>query len=275
MTLFNTIRYLLSKKTEPRFDNYTRIITDFRELNERTCDRFDISGKQYYYSGPTKDGLFTCYPIEDNESKRLYDEYVKYTASWGPLVSPRYKWEYGSMACNSYNQFRLDIYKPGRIVVKANISNGWSAPWLYSSQNSGDYINNPSMLPIDLQFSPRDYYWEIDVFEAFQDDSNTSRLSFSGHYGTQVDRKMKTSNIKGLFDTSKMHYFEVTWDGVGNWTWLLDSVVVGKQFIYQPLDPIYPYFMLTLAASTTIDHKDSNVDWKVDYVKFSDNLIYL
>jgi hypothetical protein len=271
--VYNAIRYLLSKKSEPKFDNYTRIITNFSELEPKMTREFDINGRQYYSSGPSSDGEFLCSNITMEESDALYEKYVKEMTPYGPVPPPRYRWVFESMACHSYNQFRVDINKPGRIVVKCNITkNGWPSPWLYTSQNEGD-INKPSMYPIDKIYGPRNYYWEVDMFETFQDNSFTSRISTAGHYGTQLDRKMKSRSLTWPFDPEAMHYFEVVWDGNGNWMWLLDSVLIHDRFIPQPPDPIYPYFIMTLAATTNERIDGGNVKWKVDYVKFSDNLI--
>ena len=268
---FNSINYCLSKKSEPVFNNYGKIITNFTELTPKTTDAFDMSARERYISGPTADGRFICTKMTQQEIDSYWAEFVTACNNMGIPVQSRYKWDYNSMACNSYNQFRIDIYSPGRIVVKSTLPKyGWCAPWIYCSQNAGDYVK-PWLLPIDKSPSgPREYYFEIDMFENFLD--SMQRISFSGHYGTQTARKMNTRSVLGKFDTG-LHFTEIVWDGKGNWTWLLNSVVVFKSFIPFPEEKIYPYFMLTMGLADTLP-PSTPIEWKVDYVKFS-NVVML
>lgn len=270
---FSTIRYRLSKKSEPVFDDYAKIITDFSELTPLTSDPYDLSGGiEHYEFAPTPDGIFLCQKMTQQESDQCYSNFVKYCNDMGITVpSIREKWRYKSTACNSYNKFRINIYKPGRIVVKCTLPEyGCASPWMYLSMNKGDF-GNPYILPIDRPLEPRDFYFEIDMFETFHERKH-QRLGFSGHYGTQSDRKMKTTSITGKFND--YHFSEVRWDGKGNWTWLLDSVVIHKKFIPQP-ENINPYFLFTLIiwAGDNIPASLDTIYWKVDYIKFSDNLI--
>ena len=177
------------------------------------------------------------------------------------------------MACNSYTKFRLDIYKPGRMITKCNLPKyTWAASWLYQSMNKGDF-SKPWLLPIDKPSEPCDYYFEIDSFENMMN-KNNMKMVFTGHYGTQTDRKMKSSSICWN-DDNKMHYSEIVWDGTGNWTWLLDSVVVHKAFIPQPIEKIYPYLYLTLGMCDDYTDLQYPIMWKVDWIKISDNIILL
>jgi hypothetical protein len=112
--------------------------------------------------------------------------------------------------------------------------------WIYLSQNKGDF-EKEWMLPIDKTI-PRDFYFEIDLFETFREALGT-RIAFSGHYGTQDDRLAKTDGILSSFG-DEIHSCQVLWDGVGNWTWILDGVVLKKAFIPQP-ENIFPYIKVT------------------------------
>jgi len=137
------------------------------------------------------------------------------------------------------------------------------------SMNKGDF-NNPSLMPIDKPSEPTEYYFEIDMYENFVNCPD-QRIAFSGHYGTQSDRKMKTISICGSFDNS--HYSEIKWDGKGNWIWLLNNIIVHKAFIPQPTEKIYPFFMLTLGLNEEVPDTTNSLTWKVDWVKISDNII--
>jgi hypothetical protein len=266
---FSTICYNLSKKSEPIFNDYYKIITNFTELTPKSTSPYDMSNYQYYTSGPTPNGLFTCQRMTQTEMNVVYN---KYKTEYPNGPEPKVKWKYKSTACNSYDKFRIDIYKPGRIVVKSTLPKyGCVSPWIYMSMNKGDFTN-PYLLPIDKPTEPREYYFEIDMYETFFEHNDKQRIAFSGHYGTQQNREMKTLSIKGDFDM--YHFSEVKWDGKGNWTWLLDSVVLYKTFIPQPKN-IAPFFKLTFIVFPfdDIPSEINKVEWKVDYVKFSNNLI--
>ena len=269
----NTLKYRLSKKSEPIFDNYKKIITDFTELTPKTQEPYDLNGRQVYISGPSKYGLFVCDRLTQQEKTDFYADYKEHYASWGG--TPKYEWVYKSMACNSYNKFRLDIYKPGRMIVKCTLPKyTWASVWLYQSMNSGDFVK-PWLLPIDKPIAPREYYFEIDTFETMMDNDTSERVSFSGHYGTQTNRQMKTGSICCWTDDSKPHFVEVVWDGTGNWTWILDSVVIQTKFISQPAEKIYPYLLLTLGMWDDYTKIQYPIMWKIDWIKISDNIITL
>ena len=266
--LFSTIGCCLSKKTEPIFNNYGKIITNFTELTPKTTDPFDMSGRERYVSGPSADGTFICTKMTQTEIDSYWAEFVKYCTILGVPAVSKYKWDYNSMACNSYSQFRIDIYSPGRMVVKSTIPKyGWCAPWIYCSQNAGDYVK-PWLLPIDKSPNgPREYYFEIDMFENFISSLGAQKIAFTGHWGTQAQRGMDSRSILKGYD-SNFHYSEIIWDGQGNWTWLLDSIVIYKTSVLQPTEKIYPYFMLTMGLADTLPPV-TPIEWKVEYVKFS------
>jgi len=265
----NTLCYNLSRKKEPTFNNYSKIITDFSELSPKSTSPFNLSARHYNNSGPSSDGLFVAEKLTIDERTQIYSDFVKYYSQFGDVPEPKYAWDYKSMACHSYDKFRIDIYKPGRIVTKCTLPKyGVASPWLYTSMNKGDF-DNPWLQPIDKPTEPRDYYFEIDIIETFM---NPDRAVFSGHYGTQTNRKIKSKAIMKYLPGE--HYCEVVWDGKGNWKWLLNSVVVNRKFIPQP-ESIYPFFKLTLSIIEPFPSGVDRVEWKVDYVKFSDNIIEL
>jgi hypothetical protein len=265
-------KYLLSRKLEPVFNDYKKIITNFSELTPKMQDPYDLTGVQIYVSGPTNDGLFTSVRMTTEEVDYYYDQFIEYYTSIGvPIPTPLYEWEFKSQACNSYSLFRLDIYKPGRIVSKCTLPKyGWASVWLYISMNKGDFAN-PYLLPIDKPTEPREYYFEIDLFESMRN-TFLQKDIFSGHYGTQTNRQKKTNNVIKSYD-DKLHYCEVIWDGNGNWKWYLDSVCVHCANIPQPTEKVYPYLLLTLGLNTPIVPESDFVQWNVDYIKISDNLI--
>lgn len=266
---FNTIKYCLSKKSEPIFNDYKKIFTDFTEFTPKTQEPYDLNGRQVYTSGPSKYGLFICDRLTPEEQIYYKADYEEHYSDWAG--TPKYPWVYKSMACNSYSIFRIDIYKPGRMIVKCNFPKySWASPWLYVSMNKGDFVN-PWLLPIDKPLVPREYYFEIDTFETM---INNQKLGFTGHYGIQTDRKSK-SNAVYWNDVNNMHFMEVVWDGTGNWKWLLDSVVMHNAFIPQPTEKIFPYLLFTLGMWEDYTNIQYPVMWKVDWVKISDNLIYL
>ncbi len=277
--ILNSIKYKFSKKSVPIFNDYAKIITDFSEFTPKTQEPYDLNGRQIYLSGPRKDGLFTCERLTQEEKVKYKNDFLTNYSNWG---TPKYEWVYKSMACNTYDKFRLDIYKPGRIVVQCDLPKyAWASPWLYLSQNKGDF-NNPDLPAIDKTV-PREFYFEIDMLETGM---NPQSQLFTGHYGIQTNRKMKSSHlywcdslneipITGLLFAFQKHCIEVVWDGNGNWTWLLDSVVVHRAFIPQPVEKIFPYFMFTLSMWEDYPDIQYPVQWKVDWIKFSDNIVNL
>ena len=264
--IFNSGKYFISKKSEPVYEYY-KTITDFSVFSPKTQEPYDLNGRQIYLSSPSNDGLFICERLSQEEKDFYNADFLAHYSDWG---KPKYEWVYKSMACNSYDKFRIDVYRAGRIAVKCNLPKyAWASPWLYLSQNKGDF-NNP-YLPVIDKTIPREFYFEIDLLETGM---NPQSQLFTGHYGIQTNRKSKSSSIFWC-DVTDMHVIEVMWDGCGNWTWLLDSVVVHEAFIPQPQDKIFPYFMFTLSMCDDYKNIQYPVKWKVDWIKFSDNLIYL
>ena len=268
---FNTIKYkalsLLKGKSEPIYTLPTKFITNFSELTPKTQEPYDLNGRQVYISAPSNDGLFKANRLTVDERVFYNADYMAHYQDWG---TPLYPWVYKSDACNSFNKFRIDIYKAGRMLAKCTLPKyTWASIWLYVSMNKGDF--NKPLLPIDKPLAPREYYFEIDLFETMM---NPEHIAFSGHFGTQVQRGLEANSIYWC-DDDKMHYVEVVWDGQGNWKWLIDSVVIQSTSIPQPTEPIYPYLLLTLAMPDDYPNIQYPVQWKVDWIKFSDNIINL
>lgn len=262
-TLFNTVKYAVSKKGEPVFNDYSKIITNFSTLTPKIKSEFDMSGMQYYDKGPSKDGLFVCekMTLQDQILTRLlFDVSVM---GDDPKPIPQYPWIYRSEACNSHDLFRIDIYHPGRIIMKCTLPKYvWVSGWLYVGMQKSD-STNPYLLTIDKFLIPRDYYFEVDMVETFM---NPRSLAFNGHYGVgdPLVRKMQSAHL--LWNREGYHYPEIIWDGSGGWIWKMDGVTLHEDYLVQPKQ-IYPYFLLTLSMSE--DYPIERLEWKVDYVKFS------
>jgi len=256
-----TLRYNFSKKKEPNFVEFAKLITiPNSQMTPKTMSKWDMSNYQFYANGPSFD-VFTIQKLEKTLSDDLWLQYIN---EGGDPSLPKHKWNYLSNACNSYRLFRLDIARPGRIAMKCTLPLlGCASGWLYSAQNKGDYEKG-WLLPIDKTM-PRDYYFEIDLFETFYQ-FGLKRLVFSGHYGTQANRKMCTTGI--LTAVEGWHYPEVVWDGRGTWYWYLDGIFIVKQTIPQPAD-VFPYFKLTFAVMEEFPSNIEMSEWKVDYIKFS------
>lgn len=268
--MYYTLKYKISRKSEPVFNDYAKIITNFSELDSKTRSPFNLSGGvEYFDSGPTPNGLFTCERMTEEEQQKTYNDYVDLYTAWGinPIPEPIERWKWKSDACNSWQKFRIDIYKPGRIVTKCTLPNyGCVSPWIFIAMQKLDF-NNQWLLEIDRPTVPRDYYFEIDTIETF-----VKEVGFNVHYG--VPRQNKHVNICQTFNETEYHYPEVRWDGKGNWKWYLDSVLVSNQTVTQPED-VYPYFKLTYGVFWNQQPPSyiNKMTWKVDWVKFSDNLI--
>jgi len=220
-----TIKYTLSKKQLISFP--TGVDLDILSLNERDSDNWDLKNLQVYTSGPTRSYGFILSRMENWEKKFWYEKYLMECRELG--VVPR------KTMCAS--------------------------AWLYYSENIGDYYKPRPAIDIDPA-GPREVYFEIDLFETFRHRLST-RVSMSGHYGTQTDRKLKTRSILGDFTGN--HDIDVVWDGLNNWTWFLDGVMVFQAHIPAPPN-IFPWIKFTYGA---VEHIPSDIDswtWRVNDV---------
>lgn len=267
ITLLNTLRYRWSPKSEPVFSNPQKTITDFSELTPKTRSPYDMQGRQCYLAGPSSTGFFHCGRLSPEQITELESKYAKEYEP-NPAPAHQYPWVYWSMACNSFDKFRIDIYHPGRIVSKCTFPKySWPSIWFYLSMNKSDWSKD--LLPIDKQHLG-EFYFEIDTFEL---QMNPDQAMFTGHYGTQTDRRMKASHLYWKWDNA-WHYPEVRWDGQGNFTWYLDSVLVHRANIPLPACGAYPYLKLTLAMAGDYPDIQYPITWKAEYVKI-DGIINL
>jgi hypothetical protein len=229
---------------------------------------------QFFITGPDE-GEFVMDNLTEAEQLSLYEHYLVYCKNTG--LNPRgYTWNYSSMACNSRSQFRFDIYKPGRAIVRCSVPVvGCASAWMYYSENKGDF-GKEWILDIDKPKAPREVYFEVDIFETFRElvfrQYLGTRMSFTGHWGTQKERPHTTTGILiGVDDPLELHWFEVEWDGTGKWTWYMDTVKVFSAIIPLPTcEKIFPYFKLTYMAMEKIDRLFLPSTWIVNQIAFSD-----
>lgn len=274
--MVNTIRYWLSPHKEPVFDNAERHITRFTPdiFTPGDTDAFDTNNYQRFTDGPGALGMFPAERVSQEVTTKWYWEWIAQCKAYGQTNTRiQHNWTYKSTACHSHDKFRLDIYKPGRIVVKSTLPKlGCASVWLYSSENPGDF--GKEWIPqIDRAGIPKDYYFEIDIFETFRNWTG-QRIGMAGHYGdTQKNRKMKNESVCGKF--SGYHYPEIRWDGNGNWEWFLNNVLIHTEYIPFP-DPklykIYPYLKMTYMVMEPWPAEITYSAWFVEYIKISNTI---
>ena len=276
---FDSIKYAMSKKSEPVFNDAGVVLTDLGNstlLSQGSPDPFDMNNFERMQTGPklTPSGwVFEIKKVPQSTTDQWEQEYKDLCKSYGmtePYPKHSNPWIYSANGCYSQHQFRIDIYKPGRIVSKCTLpAAGNASVWLYQSENKNDF-NNPYRDVIDVWTGPREYYWEIDTEETFSACCGMQRIGFSGHFGTQAQRGMETQSLVSKF--SGWHYPEVRWDGNDNWEWWLDGVQMYRtQWIPSPknVGKIYPYLILGFAPMELLPAGMDSSSWLVEYVKIS------
>jgi hypothetical protein len=270
----NTVRYALSAKNVPAIPPYMTVISDLGNpavMDQGYPDPFDTKNYERVTGGPystrvdpSAGWIFETARVPQSQTDAWLQEYYDLCRSYGmkePYPQPKRPWLYSSKGCHSQSKFRVDIYRPGRIVSRCTLpSEGNAAVWLYVSENPGDF-NNPYRNPIDVWTGPRDFYWEIDTEETFG-----NRVGFAGHYGTQSDRKMKNESLCTRLGDDRWHHPEVRWDGRDNWEWWLDGVRIHSKNIPTPkgVGRIYPYLILGYVPMDVMEAPRSI--WQVEYV---------
>jgi len=281
--LRSCIDYYLSSKAPWSFDEYLLIRNSSKgwwttppvdSLSPLITSPYDERNRQHFISGPDE-GRFVMDTLNEPEQLSLYENYLVYCTQCG-LTPRKSTWNYSSMACNSQNQYRFDIYHPGRIVVRCSVPLvGCASAWLYYAENKGDF-GKPFWPILDRPKNPREVYFEIDIFETFRELIFRlylgTRVSFTGHWGTQQNRPHATTGILiSVDDPLELHWFEVEWDGLGKWTWYMDTVKVFSATIPLPdCERIFPYLKLTYMAMEKIDRLLLPSTWIVDFLAFSD-----
>lgn len=258
--MFNSLRYKIARKYDPILDPKQRL-NMIEHFTQKPWNKWDHENMQVFIPSQVDVSLgnfckITAREATRKEMSRLEDEFKEDCRVWETDHRKKF-WKYLSGALTSRR--RVNVHKPGRLSMFSEIVHKGINPslWLFDEWHGSDGND-------ELGRAGNNYF-EVDVVEsgpcAIQ---NKQCVFFSAHWGkSSSSRKMKNDFVRGDY-SNRPHYYEVQWDGEGNFVWLMDGVCVfEKKIVLHP--DVAPKILVTLGVTEDIKNK---VVWRIQEVYF-------